>query len=134
MPTEKKTATPEEALHTILQHPLRKELLRLIVEAGEELRSPKELTVPVDESISSVGYHVRVLAEYGAVELIDKQPRRGAIEHFYEATSLVDEVPWGRLALGLPPSAPNDFPNRPSRNKEEQHERQNGNRHRRHAR
>jgi len=119
MPGKKKTATPEEALHTILKHPLRKQLLRLIVEAGEELRSPKELTVPVSKSISSVGYHVRVLAEHGAVALIDKQPRRGSVEHFYEATSLLDEVPWGRLALGLPPSPSNDFPNRPSTSKED---------------
>lgn len=120
MPGKKKPpATPEEALHTILQHPLRKQLLRLFVEAGEELRSPKELTVPVNKSISNVGYHVRVLAEHGAVELIDKQPRRGSVEHFYEATSLVDEVPWGRLALGLPPSQTNDFPNRPPTSKED---------------
>jgi hypothetical protein len=42
MPAEKKPARPEEALHTILKHPLRKQLLRLIVEAGEELRSPKD--------------------------------------------------------------------------------------------
>lgn len=105
MPGKKKPPpTPEEALHTILQHPLRKELLRLFVEAGEELRSPKELTVLVDKHLSSVSYHVRVLAEHGAVALIDKQPRRGSVEHFYEATSLVDQVPWGRLALGLPPS------------------------------
>lgn len=120
MPGKKKPpATPEEALHTILQHPLRKELLKLIVEAGEELRSPKELTVPVNKSVSNVGYHVRVLAEYGAVALIDTHPRRGSVEHFYEATSLVDEVPWGRLALGLPPSSTNDFTNRPSTSKED---------------
>ena len=116
---KKPPATPEEALHTILQHPLRKQLLKLFVEAGEELRSPKELTVPVNKRVSSVGYHVRVLADYGAVELIDTQHRRGAVEHFYEATSLVDEVPWGRLALGLSPSQTNDFPNRPSTSKED---------------
>jgi hypothetical protein len=27
--------------------------------------------------------------------------RRGSVEHFYEATGLVDEVPWGRAALGI---------------------------------
>jgi hypothetical protein len=90
----------EEALIFLLQHPLRKELLRLCVEA-EEMRSPKELTVPVNRDISIVGYHVRVLAEHGAVELVAEQPRRGSVEHFYEATDLVDEVPWGRAVLGL---------------------------------
>jgi DNA-binding transcriptional ArsR family regulator len=90
----------EQALIFLLQHPLRKRLLRLYVEA-REMRSPKELTVPVNKSVTLVGYHVRVLAEHGAVEIVAEQPRRGAVEHFYEATSLIDEVPWARAALGL---------------------------------
>ena len=92
----------DQALLSILQHPLRRELLKLYVEAGE-MRSPKELTLPTSGHISNVGYHVRVLAEKGAIELITVEPRRGSIEHFYKATSLIDEVPWGRAALGLPP-------------------------------
>jgi DNA-binding transcriptional ArsR family regulator len=90
----------EQALIFLLQHPLRKRLLRLYVEAKGML-SPKELTVPVNKAVTLVGYHVRVLAEHGAVEIVAEEPRRGAVEHFYEATSLVDEVPWGRAALGL---------------------------------
>jgi len=92
----------DQALLSLLQHPLRRELLKLYVEAGE-VRSPKELTLPTNRHISNVGYHVRVLAEKGAIELIAVEPRRGSIEHFYKATSLIDEVPWGRAALGLPP-------------------------------
>jgi DNA-binding transcriptional ArsR family regulator len=103
MPAEKKPANPEEALHAILKHPLRKQLLRLIVEAGEELRSPRELTVAVNKSISSVGYHVRVLAEQGAVALIDKQPRRGSVEHFYEATPSSTKCPGGGLPSACRP-------------------------------
>jgi DNA-binding transcriptional ArsR family regulator len=90
----------EQALIFLLQNPLRKRLLRLYVEA-REMRSPKELTVPVNKTVTLVGYHVRVLAEHGAVEIVAEQPRRGAVEHFYEATPLVDEVPWARAALGL---------------------------------
>lgn len=92
----------DQALLSLLQHPLRRELLKLYVEAGE-VRSPKELTLPTNGDISNVGYHVRVLAEKGAIELITVEPRRGSIEHFYKATSLIDEVPWARAALGLPP-------------------------------
>ncbi len=99
MPGRKKSG-PEEALLFLLGHPLRKRLLRLYVET-KEMRSPKELTVRVNKSVSKVGYHVRVLAEHGAVEIVAEQLRRGSVEHFYEATSLVDEVPWGRAALGL---------------------------------
>ena len=51
--------------------------------------------------VSNVGYHVRVLLDYGAVEIVAEEKRRGSVEHFYEATSLVDEVPWARAALGL---------------------------------
>jgi DNA-binding transcriptional ArsR family regulator len=119
MPGKKKPADSEEALLVILRHPLRRRLLRLFVEAGEELRSPKELTAPVNESVSNVAYHVRVLAEHGAVALIDTQPRRGSVEHFYGATSLIDEIPWGRLALGLQASPSNDFPHLPSKSKED---------------
>jgi len=90
----------ERALIFLHQHPLRKRLLRLYVEM-KEMRSPKELTVPVNKSVSLVGYHVRVLAERGAVEIVAEQPRRGAVEHFYVATALIDEVPWARAALGL---------------------------------
>jgi DNA-binding transcriptional ArsR family regulator len=101
MPSKEKPTRPEDVLLSILRHPLRKRLLRFYVEAEGTL-SPKELTVLAnDAKISNVGYHVRVLAETGAVELVETQPRRGSVEHFYEATNLVDEVPWGRAALGL---------------------------------
>jgi len=104
MPKEAKKSSSEETLLFCLQHPLRKQLLRLFVKEKGDL-SPKELTIPTNRDLSKVGYHVRVLAEQGAVELVDTQPRRGAVEHFYEATSLVDEVPWGRAVLGLPPAS-----------------------------
>ncbi len=97
----KEKPSPEEVLLFCLQHPLRKQLLRLFVKERGDL-SPKELTIPTNVDLSKVGYHVRVLAEQGAVELVDTQPRRGAVEHFYEATALVDEVSWGRAVLGLP--------------------------------
>ena len=84
----------------LLQHPLRKRLLKLYIEAAE-MRSPKELTAPTNHHLCSVSYHVRVLAEHGAVVLVAEEPRRGSVEHFYEATPLIDEVPWARAALGL---------------------------------
>lgn len=95
-----KRGDKEQALLVLLRHPLRRELLRLYVAENDSL-SPKELTDFTKQSLSKVGYHVRELAKHGAVELVDTQPRRGSVEHFYVATSLVDEVPWGRAALGL---------------------------------
>jgi predicted transcriptional regulator len=91
---------PERALLACLRHPLRKQLPRLYVEEGGML-SPKELSTVTKRHLSNVGYHVRVLVDYGAVEIVAEEKRRGSVEHFYEATPLVDEVPWGRAALGL---------------------------------
>lgn len=103
MPDKERSIALEDVLLFLLRHPLRRRLLRLYVEAKDarELRSPKELTVPVNEDVSKVGWHVRELEKYGAVELVAEEQRRGAVEHFYEATSLVDEIPWARSALGL---------------------------------
>lgn len=100
MPANKKPSSKEEALMFLLGNPLRKQLLRLYLEA-DGMRSPKELTIPTNSPISNVGYHVRVLAEYEAIELVAEQPRRGSVEHFYEATDLIDGVPWARSVLGL---------------------------------
>ena len=102
MPRQKKqkATTPEDRLLHVLRHPLRKQLLRLYVEEDGML-SPKELSVFTKRHVSNVGYHVRVLVDYGAVEIVAEEKRRGSVEHFYEATPLVDEVSWARAALGL---------------------------------
>jgi DNA-binding transcriptional ArsR family regulator len=100
MPRKRKKNSRDQALLTCLQHPLRKRLLVLYVEAKEK-RSPRELADLTGEHLSKVSYHVRVLADNKAVKLVSTKPRRGSVEHFYKATRLVDEVPWGRVALGL---------------------------------
>ena len=81
-----------------LQHPLRRRLLGLYVESEEPL-SPKELADYTKEPLANVACHVRVLRDLGAVYLVDVRPVRGAVEHFYAATGLVDVVPWAREAL-----------------------------------
>jgi DNA-binding transcriptional ArsR family regulator len=98
-----KISDPEQALLFLLRHPLRRELLRLYVKEGGSL-SPKQLSDFTSKHLSLVGYHVRELAKHGAVELVGTQPRRGSVEHFYEATALIEEVAWARPALGLPPT------------------------------
>lgn len=88
----------------LLQHPLRRCLLGLCVESDEPL-SPKELADYTKQPLDNVACHVRVLAKHHAVELVEVRPARGAVEHFYAATGLVDEVPWARAALGLKEAA-----------------------------
>jgi DNA-binding transcriptional ArsR family regulator len=72
MSARERSSSPEEKLLRILQHPLRKRLLRLYVEEKGMLR-PKELADFTKKHLSNVGYHVRVLAEQGAVEIVAEQ-------------------------------------------------------------
>ncbi len=88
----------------LLQHPLRRRLLALYVESEESL-SPKELADYVKAPLDHVACHVRVLAKHHAVELVVTRPARGAVEHFYKSTELVDQVPWSRAALGIKEAA-----------------------------
>lgn len=88
----------------LLQHPLRRRLLGLYVESVEPL-SPKELADYTKAPLDNVACHVRVLREHRAVELVEERPARGAVEHFYAATGLVDQVPWARAVLGLKEAA-----------------------------
>ncbi len=91
---------PGDTLIFLLRHPLRKQLLALYLKEAEML-SPKELADYTKEPLANVSLHVRVLRDHGAVKLVEERPARGAVEHFYKATSLIDEVPWARMALGL---------------------------------
>ena len=37
------------------------------------------------EPLGNVSYHFSVLRNLDAIKLVDEQPRRGAVEHFYTA-------------------------------------------------
>lgn len=77
-------SSDNHALLTALRHPLRREILRVM--ADKKPISPLELADRLDESLSNVSYHVRVLAENGAVEEVASKPVRGATQHFYRCT------------------------------------------------
>src|ERR1700686_4607434 len=65
-------------------HPLRVQVLTIL---NERVASPNELAKELDEGLSNVSYHVRVLEECECLERVKTEPRRGAVEHFYRATS-----------------------------------------------
>ena len=97
-----KTDTPnaQQRLFKALGHPLRQ---RILVHLNEKVASPSELSSELDVPIGNVAYHVKILVENEAVELVDTAQRRGAIEHFYRATvrpELSDEH-WARLPLSV---------------------------------
>lgn len=72
---------------TALGHALRLKILRL---AQEGPLSAKEAADLLEEPISKVSYHMKVLAESGFLEVSHQTPRRGAIETFYDLRVLVD--------------------------------------------
>src|SRR3954468_21739172 len=76
--------TSEARIAKALAHPLR---ARILERLGERVASPGELAVELDAPLGVVAYHVRMLSEYGCVELVRTEPRRGALQHFYRATA-----------------------------------------------
>ena len=65
-------------------HPLRFRILQLL---NEREASPSALAQQLDEPLGNVSYHVKILREADAIELVRTRPVRGAIEHVYRATA-----------------------------------------------
>ena len=85
-----------------LDHVLRQHILLAAVQ-GEV--SPKGLSEALDEGLSQVSYHVKVLRDDcdGMIKETRTVPRRGAVEHYYRATAktLLPAKTWRRLRAGL---------------------------------
>lgn len=79
-----------------LGHPLRQ---RILQELNQGVASPSEIAAQLDEPLSNVSYHVKILAKCEAIELVRTAPVRGALEHFYRATmrARLDEKEWAAL-------------------------------------
>jgi predicted transcriptional regulator len=78
-----------------LTHPLRVQVLGIL---QERRSSPVELAKELNESLTLVSYHVRVLADLGLIKLVGKTPRRGAVQHHYEALgpAEITDRTWGK--------------------------------------
>lgn len=81
-----------------LGHPLRQRILHSL---GEDVASPSELSKKLGEPLGNVSYHVKILSECNAIELVRTAPVRGAVEHFYRATMrpYFDDDHWAELPL-----------------------------------
>lgn len=65
-------------------HPLRVSIMEVLNLDGGRTLSPKDLSVELQTSLSTVNYHVTALKLGRLVEVVDERQVRGAIEHFYE--------------------------------------------------
>lgn len=93
----KTTGPNTDDLLLALRHPLRRTILRTLI--GDKPRSPRELADSLDEPLSNLSYHVRVLLDCGAVKLVRTRQVRGSTQHFYRSTV---RVHWARTVLGNP--------------------------------
>jgi DNA-binding transcriptional ArsR family regulator len=86
----------DSRLAKALAHPLRVQLLAAL---NEGVASPNELAKKLDEPLTNVSYHVRMLHDLGCIELVETEPRRGALEHYYRAIvrPFFGERDWKRL-------------------------------------
>ena len=80
-----------------LSHPVRVQCLTVL---AERVASPRELAEALEEDLSNVSYHVRVLAELGLIELVEEEPVRGAVAHYYKAVErpLLSKSEWEKLS------------------------------------
>lgn len=82
-------------LFVAMAHPLRRRILRTMHTGDGEL-SPRELADRLEQPLSRLSYHVKVLSQCGALELVSTKQVRGSTQHFYR--SVVDAT-WALLAL-----------------------------------
>ena len=90
----------DQRLVKALGHPLRVQLLSIL---NERVASPNELAKETGEPLGNVSYHVRLLADLDCVELVKTEPRRGAVEHYYQATvpPWFDKRAWADVPASL---------------------------------
>jgi DNA-binding transcriptional ArsR family regulator len=86
----------DEGLLKAISHPLRHRLLSML---DGRTASPNELARELGLPLGRVSYHIRLLHDLGAIELVATEPRRGALEHFYRAVASAwfGEGDWARL-------------------------------------
>jgi DNA-binding transcriptional ArsR family regulator len=90
----------DQRIMKALSHPLRVRMLTLL---NQKVSSPSELAEELDEPLGNVSYHMRFLADLKMVKLVRTEPRRGAVEHYYEALEppLISDDDWAQLPAAL---------------------------------
>jgi len=92
----------DQKLVKALAHPLRVEILAIL---NERMASPNELSKELEEGLSQVSYHVKVLKDFECIEMVKTEPRRGAVEHYYRATerAFLTDRDWQTLPDSVKP-------------------------------
>ncbi|MBN8869157.1 MAG: helix-turn-helix transcriptional regulator [Solirubrobacterales bacterium] len=80
-----------------LGHPVRQRILQELTRSEEA--SPSQIAQAIDEPLTNVGYHARVLVKCDAIELVRAEVSGSSVEHFYRAKvrAVVDEDNWRNI-------------------------------------
>lgn len=96
---EAASAGLDQNLVKALSHSLR---VRILAVLNDRVASPNMLSKELEEGLSQVSYHVKVLKDFDCIEMVKTEPRRGAVEHFYRAKQRAFVPTW--LAKAMPKS------------------------------
>ena len=79
-----------------LAHPLRVSILSAL---EHRIASPSQLAEELDVPLPNLSYHIRMLVQLDLLKLVRTRPRRGAIEHYYQAKGrvVVSDKAWGQV-------------------------------------
>jgi DNA-binding transcriptional ArsR family regulator len=101
--TRSNTEVFDPVFGKVMSNPIRVRALTIL---NERVASPNELAKELEEGLSQVSYHVKVLLENNCIELVKTEPRRGAVEHFYRATAraFLTERDWRQVPDSIRPS------------------------------
>lgn len=95
-----KPRSVDELVVFVVQHPIRVDALQIL---NEREASAAQIARLIGEDMKKVGNHVKALADYGCIELVRIERRRGAEEHLYRASlrPCIGDEEWALL----PPKA-----------------------------
>ncbi len=79
-----------------LAHPLRVSILSAL---EHRIASPSQLAEELGVPLPNLSYHIRMLVQLDLLKLVKTRPRRGAIEHYYQAKGpvSVSDKAWGQV-------------------------------------
>jgi DNA-binding transcriptional ArsR family regulator len=98
-------ARSTQDLMAALAHPLRREIVREMIDGPAS--SPRDMSELLDDTLSNIAYHFRVLADSGVLRLVRTQPVRGSTQHFYEVSV---DAEWVRALLAAGEDQGNGVP------------------------
>lgn len=83
-----------------MAHPLRQKILQAL---NERVASPSQLAEELGDPLTKVSYHVKILLEYEAIELVRTELTGASVQHFYRATTrvLIDDEHWQKLPASV---------------------------------